>query len=505
MSIIRITEGDNISHIEESWKVFTDEFNAYAEEGSNFTAAEGTVFGTEPEKDEEKESKYIKDGWWSADKEGTQRITEAKVGDTVYFIIEMKDKTDNNKIKADLYDYDGENVIPNGIEVVTLDDEGKSGALVDSLIIKGMKGSLDLLLSPGIERAAEIENNDEVQLYFVLHYEDEVNVSLPKDPNNYLTVYTCDKKVVKSYKEFGYGRCEFYQFRYNDFLRRHEKCGHVPPDYYYGPMIKQNQSTKKKYEKYALTDEMKNPVGMTLASIKEVKRLGVAGKPLVGYSYGFKYCVRFSHVLMPKLDVKGKEWLMTARKRLQQLLEDGVIYYNYEALYDDAKIPILEWVYLRDTFNKNFEVTDEEEKKSGSKEAARTKKKDNFYRNIELINSRFQNFAFATHPDAYDPKLMSELPIKDLALIALSPDFKEWIGEGAYGTWLQAAIVAGEMEYGKLWRENWEHYTEEGNSITEDGKQVVKEGVKKVLNELDDILNLSDTEKFISNNRITHD
>lgn len=38
MSIIRITEEENTTYIEESWTVFTDEFDAYAGQGSYFTA-----------------------------------------------------------------------------------------------------------------------------------------------------------------------------------------------------------------------------------------------------------------------------------------------------------------------------------------------------------------------------------------------------------------------------------------------------------------------------------
>ncbi|MCX8531394.1 hypothetical protein [Chryseobacterium luquanense] len=501
MSIVRITKGEYITEIEKGWTVYTDEFEAYAGQFSHFTAANGTSFGN-PEKDEAKETKYFKDAWWSSDLEGKQRIVEGNVGQKVYFHIETQNIPDkdtktgfDSEISIQLYDYD-EDKFHDPISVIA-----SNKARIVSMKVEKNKAVLDLLLSPGLEIVEEIEKDDDVRLFFNCTYHEDIEIPLPKEKPDYLLVKTCDKKVIQSYESIGYGRCEFYQYRYNDFMRRHEKCGHVPPDYYYGPMIKINEDTEKFYDYYALNNEMKNPVGMTVARIKTEDRLGVDGKPLVGYSYGFKYCVRFTHVLNPKLSDQGKNWLTKARFDLQKLMEIGLIKYQYEAIYDKITES------MESTFNKNFEPTTEEviAAGNGGKEKAKESKKEKYYKNIELFNQRFQEFAFATHPDVYNPKAMSELPLKDLALISLSPDFKEWMGEGAYGTWMQAAIVAGNMDYRELLVTNMEHYSQPENSGWMDAWEVAKEAGGKIKDEVVDIMLLDDIEKFIRENRITHD
>lgn len=67
-----------------------------------------------------------------------------------------------------------------------------------------------------------------------------------------------------------------------------------------------------------------------------------------------------------------------------------------------------------------------------------------YYTDIELDNDRFQEFAFATHPDAYNPKEMKKLPVDDLIKILTTPDFKEWLGAD---TWKQALIMARNLDY----------------------------------------------------------
>ncbi len=70
------------------------------------------------------------------------------------------------------------------------------------------------------------------------------------------------------------GQCGYYQFRYDDFMKRHQSCPHAAPDYY--------------------------------------------------LNYGLKYCKRFSTDLYPKLSNDGKAWLVRAKKLLQVLMEEGL-------------------------------------------------------------------------------------------------------------------------------------------------------------------------------------
>lgn len=508
MAIIRIVEGENRTEVEGNWTVFTENFNMVAGLKNHFTSDAWVYFG-EPEKaNEDKESKYFEAGWWSSDYEGNDRITEAQVGQTVYFHIAMKNVSKETKISVFLYDDDGD-LVADHINIIACNADGSKGRVINSLILEGQRGSLPITLSHGIESFAEVENDDDIRLYFSCIYEEDIMINLPKNKEDYLLVHTCDRQVEQSYQSGGrsFGQCEFYQYRYHDFMRRHQLCGHVPPQYYYGPMIKMNEETTEFYTTYALTEEMKNnPVNMSAAQIKSAQRLEVEAKPFPSHSYGFKYCVRFSQVLMPRLHTKGQKWLRGARERLQELMELGLLQYTYEAVYDHVKTPFVPLTLLANTFNKKFEPNQEEIIRAGNNASvARTTKKYKYYKNIELMNARFQEFAFATHPDAYNPKEMSELPIGDLGLIMLSPDFKEWIGAGAYGTWLQAIIVAGEVEYGKLIKENIGHYREADNSLLRDFQKLAREAIDKMTYEIQDIMSMDNTASFVRKNRITHE
>ena len=80
---------------------------------------------------------------------------------------------------------------------------------------------------------------------------------------------------------------------------------------------------------------------------------------------------------------------------------------------------------------------------------------EEFYTNIELNNKRFREFAFATHPEAYMPKVMSKFTYGDLSIIGMTPDFKEWDDNA---TWAQALITFGNMDFLKLRTINYIYY-----------------------------------------------
>lgn len=113
MSIIRITEGEYLTHIEKGWTVYTDEFEAYAGQFSHFTASEKTIFG-DPKQKEQQESNYFREGWWSSDSKGNTRLTEARIGDTVYF----------NIITQNIPDIDPDTHLPSRINLQLYDDDG---------------------------------------------------------------------------------------------------------------------------------------------------------------------------------------------------------------------------------------------------------------------------------------------------------------------------------------------------------------------------------------------
>ena len=255
-------------------------------------------------------------------------------------------------------------------------------------------------------------------------------------------------KIKENNEQYKLGQCVYYKMRYLDFMERHKNCSHIPPVYYYGEMLKINSKTEKFYNQKAISPELAKYAKLNPHTVQKQDRGGIEVKPFIAGSYGFKYCIRFSHVLMNKLSTIGQLWLTIARFKLQELMEKGVVEKSYIAKYDeifkDCKIQIIRKEY---SFNKNFEPTEEEKRLAGNYDKAKIKKIEEFYTNIELHNERFQEFAFASHPDAYDPRLMSQLPPADLALISLSPDFKEWLGDGWQSTFLQAILVLGNMDY----------------------------------------------------------
>lgn len=136
---------------------------------------------------------------------------------------------------------------------------------------------------------------------------------------------------------------------------------------------------------------------------------------------------------MPKLTERGQVWLTESKNKLQKYMENGVIDKTYIAEYEIILLDILE-----DNFNDNFEPSILERiqyiNNPKALEKIRKEKIDKYYTNIELDNGRFQEFAFATHPDAYNPLKMQTLPLRDLIRVALTPDLREWFGEGWWMT-----------------------------------------------------------------------
>jgi len=153
----------------------------------------------------------------------------------------------------------------------------------------------------------------------------------------------CDKNVPPAPQSV-IGTCEYYKWRHQNFLERHVTCAHSPPDYY--------------------------------------------------LNYGYKYCVRFSTKLYPKLTPVGQQWLNQARILLQVYMEQGL-----------------------------------------SENMAQDK-------SLELSNTRFRKFSFDTHPNAYWNAGFSSVPWVDRIKIATTPDFKEWLSKD---TWSQFLDILGRM------------------------------------------------------------
>ncbi|WP_082422631.1 DUF4280 domain-containing protein [Aquimarina longa] len=232
------------------------------------------------------------------------------------------------------------------------------------------------------------------------------------------------------------GTCYYYKWRFENFMGRHNNCRHDPPDYYYGTMRKIEGG-------YGIVDAINewwtSSLEKEMGNEKLIKYEREHGtfSAMPSKSYGYKYCVRFTNVLMPTLSPEGKRWLKKAKKLLQEYMEIGVVNKRFEAFHNTD-------------FNGRYNLPDD---------AAV------FYTNLELRNDEFRDFAFATHPDAYLDAGMTSIPISDKIKVSMTPDFREW-GSGA--TWEQAMIVFEEQI------RDWYTQAKEG---VEEAQRVIEEAV----------------------------
>ena len=133
--------------------------------------------------------------------------------------------------------------------------------------------------------------------------------------------------------------------------------------------------------------------------------------------YGFKYCTKFSEETMPKLSSNGKTWLKDTLQNLQEFMEAGVVQKSWRA-------------NINTTFNTTY--------LSQGTEA--------FYTGIECRDNDFTAFAFATHPDAYNPQMFKTLTCDDLITIGFTPsDEYKPSGKHKLDTIAQIGFVAKEL------------------------------------------------------------
>ncbi|MCT3806345.1 hypothetical protein HZQ57_14785 [Elizabethkingia anophelis] len=218
-NITRIVGGKNSIETEE-WIVYTEKFTAYAGKGSHFTADGGTNFGN-PKK-VPSVGNYFKKAWWSSDYEGTKKITKAKVGDKVYFQVEMTDKfpqislpkEKQQKITFALYEFTGnkysigymyvygpriyldkEPQKDKEIKYVTWEDKNKNDKIdpeeeyskkpYNEEKVNGNKAVISFQLSDAL--ASYFNEFAELKLFMSLSYDWET-IDLPETENLYLDI-----------------------------------------------------------------------------------------------------------------------------------------------------------------------------------------------------------------------------------------------------------------------------------------------------------------------------
>lgn len=184
----------------------------------------------------------------------------------------------------------------------------------------------------------------------------------------------CNCKVPPAPRDF-IGTCDYYLWRHWNFLQRHNSCQHRPPDYY--------------------------------------------------IDYGYKYCIKFSLHLHPRLSEDGKSWLSRTRVLLQVYMEQEL-----------ARNPT-----------------------------------------VELDNLAFRKMAFRTHPDAYWYAGLRNVPWSDRFKILREPDWQEWT---KYDTWAQAADVG--------WRVIKDGGTSVQQGISQTVDRVTDKVVEEVKDKIIDII-----------------
>ncbi|BFO66734.1 hypothetical protein [Chryseobacterium sp. KCF3-3] len=193
----------------ETWTVYTDEFSAYAGQGSHFTADGETNFG-EP-KEAPSSYTYFEKGWWT-DEEGKE-IKEARLGDKVQFHLKMKNikSPEGKKVNLELREWDEFDFLlyilslankeltgyknTKGYEKINMvsTDPENNEVLTDWKMDANSEIVISLLLSEDalIKMMANDEGRD-LELYFRCKYIDENNfieiAELPWENWNYLKV-----------------------------------------------------------------------------------------------------------------------------------------------------------------------------------------------------------------------------------------------------------------------------------------------------------------------------
>ncbi|RUS65385.1 hypothetical protein CUZ56_03034 [Saezia sanguinis] len=130
--------------------------------------------------------------------------------------------------------------------------------------------------------------------------------------------------------------------------------------------------------------------------------------------YGDKYIRRFTDITYKYLSAVGKAWLEDARYYLQVYMEDG---------------------FKQNTSSKTVTTKSQVDPSISSRVSAAS------FKGLELNGRNFRMFAFGTHPAAYIDGGFINMGVKDLILVCLTPDMKEWTGEGRADTFDQAFEV----------------------------------------------------------------
>ncbi len=170
------------------------EYSAYWRE----TFPQQKIEPTVQEEDKEKKTPKILNGWWSKDQFNNQKLKEAKLGDTVYFILETKDIDDGEKITLKLYEQDKNIFMRDFLDPD--DDEFPEEEVVKKVTVHNNQATVELKLQESWEPMIvdDTDNafslDEQLELYWKVSYND-ISKELPNKDNDYLRVSFSDRTL----------------------------------------------------------------------------------------------------------------------------------------------------------------------------------------------------------------------------------------------------------------------------------------------------------------------
>jgi hypothetical protein len=221
--------GDNIVWVGGTTKEYIGK-GIYSSQQKLLITTEGTKhFGDNPETYETEIGEYVIDGYWSRDIEGSEKINEARIGDKVYFHVQVQNipidflpESIKNKITFGLFNYRKLEYpmsikffsylkdihLPNNeskeIEYITWDDinenkqldEEEKGSIkpYNSVLVNQAKAVIPLTLSEGLNNYF-VDKRD-LQLYFKTTYYTDLNIQLPKIEDDFLKVKYVNGRII---------------------------------------------------------------------------------------------------------------------------------------------------------------------------------------------------------------------------------------------------------------------------------------------------------------------
>lgn len=191
-TITRISLGTSITEVEGNFEGFYENLTMNAGKENRFTA-KTTNHGTPKE---QQAGKHFVKGWWSSKDDGSDKITEALIGDIVYFHLQTKDIPNGKTVFMSLFDDDvkrasqekdqseGSDKIklyPMGTTDYSDKNESRYETVKDNKIVKR------IFLGDYFSSLAAQEDDKTVELFFACSYDTD-NVELPISFADYLKV-----------------------------------------------------------------------------------------------------------------------------------------------------------------------------------------------------------------------------------------------------------------------------------------------------------------------------